>query len=56
MTIKNQELGDSIMGSPNRRVIVVGLDGCSWNYLNKLVERGIVPYIKYILNTKYIQD
>ncbi|MET1159996.1 MAG: alkaline phosphatase family protein [Thermoprotei archaeon] len=35
---------------PGRRVSVIGLDGLSWTYLNKLLKRHIIPNIKSIIS------
>ncbi len=32
------------------KVSVLGLDGCSWKYLSKLVNAGIVPNLKSLIN------
>ena len=37
------------MSSLGKRVAVIGLDGCSWEYLNKLLKQGITPYLKHLL-------
>lgn len=33
-----------------KRIAVVGLDGLSFKYLNKLFKHGVIPYIKHLMN------
>jgi len=35
------------------RVAVLGLDGLSWSYFNKLVSKGDIPFIENLLNEAY---
>ncbi len=35
------------------KVAVIGLDGLSWNYLNKLINHGTLPYLKHLIYTAF---
>jgi predicted AlkP superfamily phosphohydrolase/phosphomutase len=35
---------------PGRRVVVFGLDGASWDFINRMIELGAMPYVKNMLN------
>ncbi|WP_456374737.1 alkaline phosphatase family protein [Methanocaldococcus sp.] len=33
----------------NRKVIVIGFDGASWNYLNSMIKEGLLPNFEYLV-------
>jgi len=36
-----------------KKAAVIGLDGLSWNYLDKLINNGVMPYTKALLNKAF---
>ncbi len=39
----------------NRRVLVLGIDGASWNIIDKVIEWGGMPYLKHLLSSGKIK-
>jgi len=38
------------LGVAKRRVVVIGLDGASWGFIDKMMELGVMPHTKRMLN------
>jgi predicted AlkP superfamily phosphohydrolase/phosphomutase len=43
-------MSEQISPSPKKRVFIIGLDGASWTGLNPLLEKGLMPHLKSMIN------
>lgn len=42
--------GETMNDLENGKVLVIGLDGCEWNVINPLINKGLLPNIKKVLS------
>jgi predicted AlkP superfamily phosphohydrolase/phosphomutase len=49
-------LADLVRNRPDRKVVVIGLDGASWNIIDPMIARGQLPAFKRLLDTSSYGD